>query len=492
MKIKELLKNLKVEKVVGNTALEIKGISDDSRRVKPGYLFVALKGERYDGHNFISEAISKGITALVVEKEINFPFPLWIKVENSRKFLSFLAHRFYGEPTQRLKIIGITGTNGKTTTSNIISHLLSMRGEKVGRIGTIHYRWGDRVLPASLTTPTPLTLFELLSSMKNEGICSVVMEISSHSLTLGRVEAALFDSAIFTNLTHDHLDFHSSMEEYFRAKLRLLHLLKKSKKTHRVAIFNLDDPYFSRISYEEGITFKSFGKKKESNIRVVRFLSEWEGIHFTVLEDGERKENLFLPLAGEFNLYNALASITWARAEGMGWEEIRKGLQSVEKVPGRFEVIERNGIRVVVDYAHTPDALENVLRSARKLTPGKLITLFGCGGERDRDKRPLMGKISSFLSDIIIITSDNPRGEDPLQIIREIENGIENKKYYTIPDREEAIYKAISIAEPGDTIIVAGKGHENYQIWKDVIIPFSDQDIVRKALKSRFLGKVKV
>ncbi|NOZ63424.1 MAG: UDP-N-acetylmuramoyl-L-alanyl-D-glutamate--2,6-diaminopimelate ligase [Caldiserica bacterium] len=491
MKLKELLNSVKVKKLAGNPAVDIKGISDDSRRIKPGYLFVALKGEKQDGHDFIPEAASRGAVALIVEKEIKYPFPLWIQVEDSHKSLSFLAHRFYGEPSEKLKIIGITGTNGKTTISHIISHLLNLRGEKAGKIGTIYYAWGDRILPASLTTPTPLTLFEILSAMKAEGVRSVVMEVSSHSLVTGRVEAMLFDTVIFTNLTRDHLDFHSSMEEYFAAKLKLLHLLKKSNKKNRTVIFNLDDPYFSRISPEEGITFKSFGKKKGANIQVLKFSSQWEGIHFTILEEGHGEEELFIPLAGEFNLYNALSAITWARTEGMEWKEIRQGLKSVKSVPGRFEVIAKGGTKVVVDYAHTPDALENILKSVRKLTAGKVITVFGCGGDRDKGKRAMMGKISSSLSDMVIITSDNPRGEDPIQIIKDIQKGIEKRKYLTIPDREEAIYKAVSMAQAGDTVVVAGKGHENHQIWKDVIIPFSDQDTVKQALRKRFL-RVKV
>ncbi len=491
MKLKELLKGLKVKKLTGNPAVEIKGISDDSRRIKPGFLFVALRGEKQDGHDFIPEAASRGAVALIVEKEINYPFPLWVQVEDARKSLSFLAHRFYGEPTEALKIIGITGTNGKTTISHLVAHLLNLRGEKTGKIGTIYYTWGDRILPASLTTPTPLTLFEIISSMKAEGVRSVVMEVSSHSLVTGRVEAMLFDTAIFTNLTRDHLDFHASMEEYFAAKLKLLHLLKKSKKKNRTVIFNLDDPYFSRISPEEGITFKSFGKKKGADIQVLNFSSQWKGIRFTILEDGHREEELFIPLAGEFNLYNALSAITWARTEGMEWKEIRRGFKSIKSVPGRFEVIEKGGIRVVVDYAHTPDALENILKSVRKLTEGKVITLFGCGGDRDRGKRALMGAISSSLSSMVIITSDNPRSEDPIRIIKDIEKGIEGKKYLVIPDREEAIYKAVSMAQEGDTVVVAGKGHENYQIWKDVIIPFSDKETAKKALKKRF-SRVKV
>ena len=491
MRLREILKGLKVEKKVGNLDIEIKGISDDSRLVKPGFLFIAIKGYHQDGHKFIMEAIRKGAVALVLEEELNFPYPCWIKVENSREFLSFIAHRFYGEPTKEMNITGITGTNGKTTTSYIISELLNLRGGKTGIIGTIKYIWGKREVPSSLTTPFPLTLFEIMSSMRKEGIKNIVMEVSSHSLATGRVEAVNFNSVIFTNLTRDHMDFHKSFKDYFKSKLKLIEILKRSIKENKKVIYNIDDPYFSRITPFEGISFVSFGKSSEAKIRAIKVNSTWKGINF-IVTDGEDKESLFVPLVGEFNIYNALAAISFAREEGFEWEEIRKGLLNINKVPGRFEILERGGIKAIVDYAHTPDALKNLLLSVRKLTRGKVITVFGCGGDRDKGKRKIMGEISSLLSDVVFITSDNPRSEDPLKIINEIKKGIKNGEYYKIPDRGEAIKKAILVADKGDSVVIAGKGHENYQVWKDTVIPFNDAEVVKKELKNRFVEKVKV
>ena len=486
MNLRGLIKGLKIKSMRGELDVDIKGVVEDSRLVKPGFLFVCIKGREFDGHKFIFQALEKGACAIAGEEEMpELPGITWIRVENTRRFLSFVAHRFFGEPGKSMKIIGITGTNGKTTTSYLIYRIMERAGYEVGRIGSIWYEWKGRKLPASLTTPQSLNLFSLLSEMLQDGVKEVVMEVSSHSLSLHRVDALRFSWAIFTNLTPDHLDFHGDMEEYFRAKLKLLDLLKERGKV----FVNIDDPKFSHIPLLTRKEVITFGEKTEAHYRIVEWESDWEGVKMLISAKGEKKR-IFLPFPGKFNLYNAVAAVAWAREEEISWKVITETLANMEPVPGRFEVLKNGEMRVVVDYAHTPDALNRLLENVRELTPGRVITVFGCGGERDREKRPLMGKVAEVWSDWVIVTSDNPRREDPELIIKDILNGMEEKNHEVLIDREEAIRKAIGMAEEGDTVVIAGKGHENYQIWGETIIPFEDKLVAENFLKERRRLKV--
>ncbi|MCD6521989.1 UDP-N-acetylmuramoyl-L-alanyl-D-glutamate--2,6-diaminopimelate ligase [Candidatus Calescamantes bacterium] len=486
MNLRGLIKGLKIKSIRGELDVDIKGVVEDSRLVKPGFLFVCIKGREFNGHKFIFQALEKGARAIAGEEEMpQLPGITWIRVENTRRFLSFVAHRFFGEPGKSMKIMGITGTNGKTTTSYLIYRIMERAGYGVGRIGSIWYEWKGRRLPASLTTPQSLNLFSLLSEMLQDGVKEVVMEVSSHSLSLHRVDALRFSWAIFTNLTPDHLDFHGDMEEYFRAKLKLLDLLKEKGKV----FVNMDDPKFSRIPLLTRKEVITFGEKTEAHYRIMEWESNWEGVEMLISAKGEKKR-IFLPFPGKFNLYNAVAAVAWAREEEISWKVITETLANMEPVPGRFEVLKNGEIRVVVDYAHTPDALNRLLENVRELTPGRVITVFGCGGERDREKRPLMGKVAEVWSDWVIVTSDNPRREDPELIIRDILNGMEGKNHEVLIDREEAIRKAIGMAEEGDTVVIAGKGHENYQIWGETIIPFEDKLVAENFLKERRKLKV--
>ena len=493
MILKEILKGLRIKQIRGETDKKIKGLTDNSKEVKEDYLFVAVKGRFFDGHKFIPEALRKGAKVIVGEEKFSFlPFSVtWVEVEDSRQALSLLCERFYGNPSLFLNVVGITGTNGKTTTSYLISSILEVAGENVGRIGTVGYSWGDRCIPSSYTTPPPPLLEKILGEMKEERVKWVIMEVSSHALHLRRVEGVNFQSAIFTNVTREHLDFHGTFKDYLTSKLRLIDLLTKSKKERKFLVINKDSPYLRDINLPTSFPVYWYGC---NSVPLKGYIKEmnWEGMEIEVYA-GSKKENFSFPLTGEFNLYNALASISWARGEGIDWGTIRKGLRETSRVPGRMEVMGDREIKVVVDYAHTPDALESLLKTLRKMTPGKVITVFGCGGNRDRGKRPLMGKVASQYSDYIFLTNDNPREEDPLQIIKDIEKGIDGDcRWEVIPDREEAIYRGIMTAEKGDCVTVAGKGHENYQIFGDVVLPFSDREVVKKFLKERKKRRVKI
>ncbi len=485
MRLRELIAGLEIDRIWGSDDVEIRGIEEDSRRVKPGYLFVALRGEKFDGHSFLQEAVNKGARCVAVEKRLVMERTVTLQVPDTRKFLSFVSSRFYGEPQKSLNIIGITGTNGKTTISYLIKGILDRAGEKAGRIGTINYEWMKKVSLSSYTTPQPLELFALLSSMVKEGVRFLVMEVSSHSLVLHRVDPLKFSSAIFTNLTRDHLDFHSSFESYFQAKLRLLGLIKEEGKV----ITNIDDEYFRKIPRIYSGRVITYGKDREADYWIEDWESSWEGIRMRIGGKGGGRE-IFLSLPGSFNLYNALSAITWAREEGYSWEVIRDAFQDISPVPGRFERLNHHGINVVVDYAHTPDALSKVLRSVKELTRGRVITVFGCGGNRDKSKRPFMGWVAETLSDWVIVTSDNPRQEDPEKIIQDILQGMSKDNHEVEIDRKEAIRRGIEKAEEGDTVLIAGKGHESYQCIGNTRIPFEDRRIAEIYLKEK--GEVRV
>jgi len=498
MRLKDLVNHLEIKDVKGSIEVDIKEIVYDSRKVREGSLFIAIRGYNSDGHGYINDAIKRGATVIVgeefdlqtIETERHRTF---ITIPDSRRALAILSDRFYGHPSGRLKLIGITGTNGKTTTSYLIKSILDSAQKGVGLLGTINYIIGpDIILPASFTTPEALELQGLLKDILARGAEYAVLEVSSHSLALQRVVGCEFEVALFTNLSQDHLDFHGTMEEYFRSKRKLFDLLRPDG----IAVINIDSPE-GRI-LREGLkgNILSFGLSEEADIRASDIKSSMRGLSFEIeWSDGSIK--IESQLVGAHNLYNILGAVGTGLGLGLPSSSIIEGIAKVKGIPGRFEKIdEGQDCTVIVDYAHTEDALRKVLMAIRGLIKDKgeggekgrqrIITVFGCGGDRDRGKRPKMGEVASTLSDFVIITSDNPRSEDPIGIIKEIEKGITRvglNNYRIIPDRREAIGKAIEIAERGDIVVIAGKGHEDYQIIGDRRYPFDDREVAREWIK---------
>ncbi|MBU0566860.1 UDP-N-acetylmuramoyl-L-alanyl-D-glutamate--2,6-diaminopimelate ligase [bacterium] len=461
MKLSRLISCLEEKGVSGSLDVQVKGIASDSRKVRPGYLFIAIKGFEEDGHQFIEKAVRGGASCLIVEEEVKSSLPV-VRVPNSRRAAGLLAARFYGYPAKKLRLIGITGTNGKTTTTYLLESILKEAGLKVGRFSTTEYRIGEKIFKAEHTTPDAVLLQRLFAYARAIGVTHLIMEVSSHALSLERVAGCDFAYGVFTNLSHDHLDFHKNMEDYFSSKLRLFDGSVPIEK----AIINIDDPYGRRIA-------------EKTEAKVIPYQLSINNYQLSI-----KGVPVHLKLPGRHNLYNALAASMVAISEGIEPQVIKDGLEAVEFVPGRFQLVScGQPFKVVVDYAHTPEALKNVLSLCRELKPARIITLFGCGGDRDRKKRPVMGKLASQMSDLVIITSDNPRSEEPGAIIKEIKEGIKDKSsYLVIVDRKEAIAKAISLAKEDDLILIAGKGHEDYQILKDRTIPFDDRKIAKEIL----------
>ncbi|GAB6065915.1 UDP-N-acetylmuramoyl-L-alanyl-D-glutamate--2,6-diaminopimelate ligase [Aquifex pyrophilus] len=451
----------------------MKGITSNSKEVKKDYLFFAVKGSRFDGHDFAKEAQKRGAYAVVAQKPLHLNIPVII-VENTRKALGESAHIFFGKPSEKLNVIGVTGTNGKTTTTYVIEKILETAGEKVGVLGTINYRIGNEILGEGRTTPDPITWHKTLKEFLEKGTSHVVAEISSHALDQFRVYPTEFEAVIFTNLTRDHLDYHKTMENYFLSKKRLF-----TEYTSKVKIINADDPYGKRLINEVQGEVITYGR--DGDLRIEEFSTSLEGSHIKVSFRG-KEYTFYSNLIGEFQAYNLGAGIAYALWKGIDEEIIKEALRCI-RVPGRFEVVYKGAFTVIVDYAHTPDAVENVLRTTRKITKKRLISLFGAGGNRDREKRPLMGEASEKYSDIIILTSDNPRDEEPEKIIEDILRGIKERERVIVePDRRKAIELALKTAEVGDTIAILGKGHENYQEIKGVKYPFSDAEVVKEIL----------
>lgn len=483
MNLSKLLEGLNYEVLKGNCDVEINKINYDSRKVENGDLFVCIKGFASDGHKFVDSAIKNGAKVIVCEEDINVSNEdiTVIKFNDTRKALATLGARYYDNPCEKLNIIGITGTNGKTTTAFMIKDIFESVGEKVGLIGTIANYIGDEKLETERTTPESLELQELFRKMVDKGVKYCVMEVSSHSLELDRVYGIDFKVGIFTNLTRDHLDFHKTFENYYKAKYKLF-------KRSEVSIINIDDSYGVRITEDltkENITnFKTYSLKKDADIMAKNKILESMDIIFDLKINGE-KENIVLPIPGEYNIYNALGAIGACYASNIDLKDIKKGLEDVV-VPGRCERASRKynlPYEIIIDYAHTPDGLEKILETAREFTKGRLISVFGCGGDRDKVKRPQMGKIGTDLSDIAIITSDNPRSEDPEAIINDILNGISKENYIKITNRYDAIKKAMEIAKEGDVIVIAGKGHETYQILNTGTIHFDEREVIEEILK---------
>lgn len=487
MKLKKLLEGLEIKSVRGGNNREALGVAYDSRKVEKGFLFVCLRGHRLDGHDFISEALERGAEVIVSEENFGDRKGLTqVVVPDSRLALARISDNFYGHPSGRIKVIGVTGTNGKTTTTYLSEAVLTTAGYKVGLMGTINYRWGGRVLPADNTTPSSLDLQRMLSEMVKADCQFALLEVSSHSLTQHRVDFVEFDAGIFTNLTQDHLDYHGDFSHYLQAKARLFQQLgeKGVKKEPRLALINLDDRYSRYLRKVTPVKILTYGLSRRADIRASRISFSLRGTSFQVATPAG---SLFLrvKLIGEGNVYNALAAVGVGISQGVKLSDIREGLEKAGGAPGRFELVEAGQEwTVMVDYAHTPHALESLLKMSRRATRGKVITVFGCGGDRDKGKRPLMGKISSRYSDYSILTSDNPRSEEPGEIIHQIQRGLGRRAKYTIiEDRFQAIKEALSRAGKGDLVIVAGKGHEGYQILKDTVIPFDDREAVRRILE---------
>ncbi len=482
MQLRQLLKDIPVERIVGNNDIIIKGIAAHSAEAKQGYLFVALRGKSHDGHDFVAEVIKKGAAAVVIDEKFASPVngTTYIYVRDTQEVLAKIANNFYDNPTQDIKIIGITGTNGKTTTSYLIDVILQSQGLVTGRIGTINYCWGARVIPSSHTTPPPIFLSEIFNKMRADQVKAVVMEVSSHSLAQKRVYAIQFDSCIFTNIERDHLDYHPTISDYISSKARLIQLLHSSNKQNKFLIANGDDKVLKSFPLSN-LPCVFYGLNETNNVYASGVEFDWNGTTFT-LNSPWHKGRIRIPLVGDFNIYNILAAISWAGMDGLNVAEVVEHLKDIKQVPGRFQVFKNNGMTAIVDYAHTPDALEKVIKTAKKLAKGKVITIFGCGGDRDKGKRPIMGEISSKESDYTILTSDNPRSEDPLGIIEDIKKGLAGENWEIEIDRAKAIQQGINMLNKDDVLLIAGKGHENYQVLKDTVIPFSDIEIIKKRL----------
>ena len=485
MKLSAILSGIRLKQPLapGIGATEIEGLDFDSRRVAKNYLFFAFPGSRTDGRQFAEDARRRGAVAVVSESEAPADYDgIWIQAEHGRQALALASRNFYGRPDERLALTGITGTNGKTTTSYLLDSVLRAAGHTTALIGTIEYHLASRVLPAVNTTPESLELIRLFADLERQGGSHVTMEVSSHALALGRVYGLHFHTAIFTNLTRDHLDYHGTMEAYFAAKRLLFE--GAGAPPPRVAVLNRDDETVKTLTLAPETEIYWYGLGSDAALRARNVVSSFDGLRFEV-HFGKRQFLLESPLLGRINVYNILAACGAALSYGIAPETIARGIAALGAVPGRFErVDEGQPFMVAVDYAHTDDALRNTIAVARGLNPKRVITVFGCGGDRDRTKRPLMGQAAAEASDFVVLTSDNPRSEDPLAIMNDALVGIRRKDVPHIvePDRAAAIARAIQEARAGDIVLLAGKGHETYQILKDQTIAFDDRAVARDVL----------
>ncbi|EIF6166788.1 UDP-N-acetylmuramoyl-L-alanyl-D-glutamate--2,6-diaminopimelate ligase [Clostridium perfringens] len=484
MILKSLLKGLDYEVIKGNEESKVQNIRYDNRKIEQGDAFVCVKGFKVDGHSFIGDAIKKGAKTLIVQEDVSVQEDITIiKVRDTRKALAIMSSNYFGNPKDKLKIIGITGTNGKTTSAFIIKSILEKAGFMTGLIGTIANYIGNKKVDAVRTTPESYELHELFKNMVDAGVEYCVMEVSSHSLELDRVYGVQFEEGIFTNLTRDHLDFHKTFENYYNAKFKLF-----ERSNH--SIINLDDPYGSNIVKdieERGVKTKvsTFSIEKESDFKAFEIKSHSNGSEFKV--NLESIEEFSINIPGEYNIYNSLGCIICAYNLNIPMDKIKEGLSDVV-IPGRCELVakEKNlPYSIIIDYAHTPDGLENILSTVKAFTKNRMISVFGCGGDRDKVKRPQMGKIGCELSDIAIITSDNPRSEEPMDIINDIVKPLNYDNFVIEVNRKEAIRKAMNMALEGDVIVIAGKGHETYQILKDETIHFDEREVVYDILEGK-------
>jgi len=486
MNLTQAIRSLRGARLIADAGdFPLTGISCDSKKTRPGYLFVAVKGASLDGNRFIPEALRQGAGAVITDREggvAGFPDNVsLIKVEDCRQALAELASQFYGDPSAKMKVAAVTGTNGKTTITYLIEAVLKGSGCSPAVIGTINYRFAGRVFPSKNTTPGPLELQGMMAEMLGAGANHLVMEVSSHALSQGRTEKIRFSSAIFTNLTQDHLDYHKNVEEYYLAKEKLF----RGLSPEAFAVVNNDDKYSARIKGSCCCRVITYGIDNPADITAEDIRMDMEKTEFTIVY-AAGKEDINIRLIGRHNVYNVLAVFAWAVTEGIDPQACREALEGFTLVPGRLEKVDTGkDFFVFVDYAHTEDALKNVLTTLRQICNRKIIVVFGCGGDRDKDKRPKMGRVVSELSDQAVLTNDNPRSEDPQAIISEIRKGMQEGKYCVIPDRKQAIREALQMAGSGDCVLIAGKGHEDYQIIKDKAIHFDDREAVRECLRQK-------
>lgn len=505
MKLEQLLTGIDIVNFPKDLGGEVSAVCYSADQCREGALFVAIPGLKYDGHDFIEKAIARGAKYIVHEKDLQFPPEIKaVRVPSSRRALGILAKNYFGNPSAELVLIAVIGTNGKTTITYLLESVLKAAGCKCGVLGTVNYRFNGKTYPAPNTTPESYEMQKILRQMADDGVTHVVAEVSSHAIDLKRVDDCDFDMGIFTNLTRDHLDYHQTMENYFQAKKRFFsEVLPQSRKAHlKKMIINNDDQWGRKILPEAPLTALTYGIESECNINATDYELSLSGISARINISG-KSFPVNSPLIGKFNLYNILAAVSVASLLDIPPEFIKAGIESMSCVPGRLERVASNlGFHVFVDYAHTDDALRRVLQNLTMLKKKRIITVFGCGGNRDRGKRPLMGEAAVSYSDLTIVTSDNPRQEDPLEIIREIETGIDQNKikkieidhlkmmkdvrYYTvIADRKKAIEAAIGIAEEEDIVLIAGKGHEDYQIVGTEKLPFDDRIVAAHALEMK-------
>lgn len=478
MKLKELLLGIEYTLVKGNADIEVGRLITDSRKISKGDVFVALTGLGSDGHNFAEAAVKNGAVAVIAEREVECFGAVLLVCESTRKLIARAAANYYGHPDKKLKLIGVTGTNGKTTVTHIIKQILELKGEKTGLIGTNHYLIGEKELDSSGTTPEAEELHSIFKRMADEGCKYVVMEVSSHALALSRCEGLHFEVGVFTNLTEDHLNYHRDMDDYAAAKAKLFAMCKYT-------VLNEDDPYCKVMKKSAAGKTVSYGIRKNAEMKAEDIIYSQRGISFT-WTFGSSAVPMKMAIPGEFSVYNALAGIGAAAMLGYSDMDIAKGVLLVRGVKGRAEIVPTDtDYTVMIDYAHTPDGLENILKAVRGFAERRVIVVFGCGGDRDAPKRPIMGKIAAKRADFAVVTSDNPRTEKPEEIVKQITEGMKGaeKKYKAVVDRTEAIKYALSVAEKGDVVILAGKGHETYQDIAGKKNHYDEREIIRELLR---------
>lgn len=486
MRLERLIEAMRPLAVSGPTDIEVEGLSHDSRAVRDGHVFFALRGRKADGHRFLEEALGRGAVAFVVEDEPRLLGRTIIRVADGREAMARAAGAYHGHPDRQLRLVGVTGTNGKTTVAFLLKHILDGVFQRAALLGTVRYEIGERILPAERTTPESLELHRLLRSAVDSGCRAAVMEVSSHALAQGRVSGIEFDVGVFTNLTQDHLDYHRTMDEYFRAKERLFVQMREQSGKAGHAVVNGDDSHGARLAAaltRAGFPVTTFGVGARCGLRASGVRVERGQTVFELSQTGGRRFLVRTPLAGRFNVYNALAALGAAMALGVDPRSAVKSLAEAPQVPGRLEALPgRRNFRVYVDYAHTPDALVNVLQTLREQSPRRLIVVFGCGGERDKAKRRPMAEAVERFADIAVVTSDNPRNEEPGAIIRDIVAGFRKMEPVVIEDRKEAIFRAVGLAGEGDIVLIAGKGHEGHQDIAGNRFPFNDAEVAGWAL----------
>jgi UDP-N-acetylmuramoyl-L-alanyl-D-glutamate--2,6-diaminopimelate ligase len=486
LNLHQIIDSLHLLKPYKGPNIDISSIENDNRKVNKGSLFICLKGYTVDGHDFAKSAVDNGAVAIIAERKLDLQVPV-VVVKDTFKAMAVIADAFYGQPSQKLHLIGITGTNGKTTTSHLIEKIFADQQRKTGLIGTMYTKIGEEKVENKNTTPDSLTLQKTFRTMLDKNVEMAVMEVSSHALDLGRVHGTDFDVAIFTNLSQDHLDYHETMEEYKRAKgLLFSQLGNRFNISHpKYAIFNSDDLTYHDYKKMTAAHIVTYGIDTEADIKATHIKMTPEGTAFDINIQGQAYP-ITIQLAGKFNVYNVLASIAAALVSNISLTDIISSLEKIEGVPGRFELVKAGqDFSVIVDYAHTPEALENVLKTIKQFADKEIFTVIGCGGDRDKTKRPLMAQIACLYSTIPIFTSDNPRSENPISILKDMEEGVYGQSYHSIVDRKQAIKYAIERARQGDVILIAGKGHETYQTVGGQNFDFDDRQVAKEAIEER-------